>query len=131
MITDTEIKLRPKELADAQNDYLWQTDPELAGLDASPPLTMSFPQYLADYSRVLRHPSAHRRSFAIETRDGQHIGNCTYYGIDQTSGETEMGIMIGNRDYWDKGYGTRSVAVLLEHIFRQTKLKRVYLKTLE
>ena len=117
MITDTEIRLRPKELADAQNDYLWQTDPELAGLDASPPLTMSFPQYLADYTSILRRPPSRRRSFAIETRDGQHIGNCTYYGIDEISGDAEMGIMIGNQDFWDRGYGTRGVTALLEHIF--------------
>ena len=59
-----------------------------------------------------------------------HIGNCTYYGIDRTKGEAELGIMIGNRDYWDKGYGTDAVTTLVDYILRRTKLNRIYLKTL-
>ena len=39
--------------------------------------------------------------------------------------------MIGDRDYWDKGYGEDTVATLVDYIFRETGLKRVYLKTLE
>ncbi|GAI42350.1 unnamed protein product, partial [marine sediment metagenome] len=40
-----------------------------------------------------------------------------------------LGIMIGNRDYWDKGYGADTVTTLLSYIFHQTDLKRIYLKT--
>lgn len=131
MITNTKITLSDKKLADATNDYAWQTDPELARLDGTSPLTMPFPRYLADYASILRYPYLGRYSFAIETRDGKHIGNCTYYHIDETRGEAELGIMIGHRNYWDKGYGTAAVTALISHIFRQTNLKRIYLKTLD
>jgi len=135
MINGNKIMLRDKKLADAKDDYTWQTDPELAQLDAVPPLATSFPQYLLDYTRELRY-SPHirpliRRRFAIETLDGKHIGNCTYYGINKTKGETELGIMIGNRDYWDKGYGADAVSTLVSYIFREANLRRIYLKTLE
>ncbi len=95
-----------------------------------PRLTAPFPQYLSDYTSELRYPSLARRRFAIETLDGKHIGNCVYYDINETKGKAELGIMIGNRDYWDKGYGTDAVSTLVSYILRETKLKRIYLKTL-
>jgi RimJ/RimL family protein N-acetyltransferase len=130
MIVGGKIKLRGKRLADAPDDYAWQTDPELAELDAAPLRTITFPQYLAEYTSELHYPSLTRHRFAIETLDSEHIGNCSYYGVNKTKGEAELGIMIGNRSYWDKGYGADAVSTLVNHIFRQTKLNRIYLKTL-
>jgi len=129
MITGTKIKLRDKRPADALDDYTWRTDLELAQLDATPLLTITFPQYLSDYASEVRYPSPTRRPFAVETLDGKHIGNCVYYNINDTKGEAELGIMIGDRDYWDKGYGSDAVTTLVSYIFRQTNLKRIYLKT--
>ena len=70
------------------------------------------------------------KRFAIDTLDGEHIGNCSYYNYDEARGETEFGIMIGNRDYWNDGYGSDVVTTLIDHIFNTTKLNRIYLKTL-
>ena len=126
-----KVRLRGKQLADAKNDYTWQTNPELAQLDASPVLAMSYDQYVADYSTELRWPNAHRRVLAVETLDGKHIGNCVYYNIDERHGDAEIGIMIGDRFYWDDGYGTDIVRTLVDHVFSETKIRRLYLKTLE
>jgi len=103
MIADSKVRLREKRLADATVDYVWKIDPELNQLDAAPLLSISFQQYLSEYTRELRYPPPTRKRFAIETLDGKHIGNCTYYGIDKAKGEAELGIMIGDRNYWDKG----------------------------
>ncbi|NQT31243.1 MAG: GNAT family N-acetyltransferase [Deltaproteobacteria bacterium] len=130
MTGDGKTRLREKGLGDAGYDYSWQTDPELAALDAISPPSLSYPEYLARYAVELRYPSAQRQRFAIETLDGQHIGNCTCYAIDHKRGKAEIGIMIGNRDYWDKGYGADAINKLLEYIFGQTRLNRLYLKTL-
>ncbi len=131
MISGSKIKLREKRLADAPDDYAWHADPELAALDAAPLLNISYPRYLDDYTSEMRYPTPNRQRFAIETIDGKHIGNCTYYGIDETRGDAELGIVIGNRNYWNKGYGADAVTTLVNHIFHQTKLNRIYLKTLE
>ena len=131
MITDNRIRLRNKRLTDAQSDYTWQTDPELARLDAASLLTATFAQYLSDYASELNYPSPSRHQFAIETLEGKHIGNCVYYDINETKGEAELGIMIGNRDYWDKGYGADAVTTLVNYIFCQTNLNRLSLKTLD
>ena len=106
MIIGRKVKLRDKRLDDALNDYTWQADPELARLDAVPRLTVTFPQYLLAYTSELRFASSARYRFAVDTLDDKHIGNCAYYGINEAKDEAELGIMIGDRDYWDKGYGT-------------------------
>jgi len=131
MIISNKIRLREKRLVDALNDYIWHTDPELAQLDAAPLLAMTFSRYLSNYASELRYSPSTRYSFAIETQDGKHIGNCVYYGVDETKGEAELGIMIGDRDYWDKGYGADTVTTLVSYIFRRTNLNRIWLKTLD
>lgn len=130
MITGSKIRLRNKKIDDARDDYTWQTDAELARLDAAPRLTIAFPIYLIDYADELCYPSSARYQFAIETLDGKHIGNCSCYNIDETMSEAELGIMIGDRDYWDKGYGSDAVSTLVNYIFQHTNLQRIYLKTL-
>ena len=131
LITGEKVSLRVKRLSDAQKDYAWQTNPELARLDAMPLLVVSLPRYLLNYANELRRPTLTRHQFAVETLDGDHIGNCTYYNVDAAAGEAELGIMIGDSNLWDKGYGSDAVMTLVRHIFRQTELKRIYLKTLD
>jgi len=130
MITGTMVKLRKKKLADALDDFNWQTDPELAELDALTVPKITFRQYLSDHTAEMLYSSATKRQFGIETINGKHIGNCGYYAVDEAKGEAELGIMIGNRDYWSKGYGCDAVNALVKHIFTQTNLNRIHLKTL-
>ena len=51
MITGNKIILREKRMADAEDDYAWETDPELAQLDAAPTIAISYSQYLSDYTK--------------------------------------------------------------------------------
>lgn len=131
MIDGTKIRIREKKWEDARNDYDWHIDEELSDLDAVAPLKMPYSVYLEEYRDQLRHPSSHRLNYAVETLTGKHIGNCVYYNIDRKNGEAEVGIMIGDRDYWDQGYGTDAMKTLVDYIFRNTNFKRLYLKTLE
>ena len=130
-IKGEKVILREKRIEDAADDYAWRSDEELARLDATRTLHMSFEDFTRYSKEELAFPSPRSKRISIDTLDGSHIGNCMYYDIDPRRGEAEMGVMIGNRDYWSRGYGTDSVAVLLSHIFTTTPLTRVYLHTLE
>ena len=123
--------MRQKRLGDAANDYAWRRDTELSRLDATAPLLSSFEEYLKGYAEELRYPGKGHRRFAIETMDGKHIGNCAYFNINEAEKEVELGIMIGDRAYWNQSYGADAVVILLNHIFSQTQMERVYLKTLD
>jgi len=45
--------------------------------------------------------------------------------------QAELGIVIGDRDYWSNSYGYDAVTTLLDHCFNEKKMERVYLHTLE
>jgi len=127
-----KVVLREKTPEDAFEDYDWQRDPELAHLDGISPTKMTFEEYQAKYMREMRYfVTGFRHFMAIDTLEGIHIGNCAYYGMDEEETETELGILIGNREYWNKGYGEDVVTTLVSHVFETTELKRIYLKTLE
>ncbi len=125
------IVLRDKKFEDAENDYRWRSDPELARLDAAIPLTMSFERYLKLFEDQMKYPTPGSHHYSIETLDGLFIGNCMYYDMDTVNREAELGIVIGDRDYWNGGYGYDAVTTLLDHMFNARNLKRVYLHTLE
>ena len=125
------IVLRDKLFQDAENDYRWRSDPELARLDAAIPLTMSFERYLKLFEDQLKYPTPGSHHYSIDTLAGLFIGNCMYYDLDTVNREAELGIVIGDRDYWSDGYGYDAVTTLLDHMFNARNLKRVYLHTLE
>ena len=122
--------IREKRLQDAPDDYAWRTDEEMARLDATRPITMSFEEFLKYSREELAYASPNSKRLAIDTLDGRHIGNCMYYDIDTKRGQAELGIMI-DREFWGQGYGTDTVDALLAHIFTTTSLRRVYLHTLD
>ena len=131
VIAGEKVVLRKKRIEDAEDDYAWRTDEELARLDATKPLRMTFKDFQRFSKEELDYSYPSSRRLAIDTHDGLHIGNCMYYDIDVRRSEAELGIMIGDRAYWSRGYGTDSVDTLLQHIFGTTPLDRVYLHTLD
>ena len=130
MLTGVKVRLRPKRLGDAFNDFSWARNPELAKLDGVTPTRLPFPEYVLALDEELAQPGQGRR-FAIETLSGKHIGNCMYYDVDTGLGLAELGILIGIRAYWSKGYGADAVSLLLGHLFTTLPLRRVLLHTLE
>ena len=125
------VLLRDKRLEDAEFDYIWRSDPELARLDAAYPLTMNYDRYLKIFQDQVRYPTPGSHHFGIEVAAGKFIGNCMYYDLDSVNREAELGIVIGDRDYWSGAYGYDAVVTLLEFMFSIRNLKRVYLHTLQ
>lgn len=126
--TGTKVRLRYKCFQDAVNDYAWRKDEELCRLDATHIFTGSFEAFCELYNDQQIYSGSYQ--FAIETLDGKHIGNCSYYSIDNILQEAEMGIMIGDKGFWNQGYGQDALGISLDYILSQTNLKRIYLKTL-
>lgn len=126
-----KVVLREKRISDAMKDYSWSIDKELSELDAASPMKLTFQQALILYEEEMHYLSSRRHRFAVDILNGEHIGNCMFYDVNEARGEAELGIMIGDRRYWSKAYGTDAVKTLLRHIFTATKLNRVYLHTLD
>ncbi len=59
------------------------------------------------------------------------IGNCGIYQIDWVNRTAEIGINIGNKSYWNKGFGTEATVLLLAFAFHILNLNNVMLRVLE
>jgi len=129
-ILGKKIKLRSKRIEDAAAEYRWRTDPELCRLDANQPLASSFEEYVRWYREELFYINQGCH-FAIDTLSEQYIGNCSYFNFDDTRKEAEMGIMIGEKDYWNRGYGADVIKTSLNYIFSHSPIETVHLKTLD
>ena len=92
---------------------------------------MTFERYLKTYQDQLKYPTPGSHHFATDTLDGKMIGNCMYYDLDSVNLTAEVGIVLGDRDYWSNAYGYDAVVTLLQFLFDERNLKRVYLHTLE
>ena len=123
-----KVVLREKKLDDAVEDYVWRRDSELSELDATRPISMSFSDYHRYTQEELRYDSYYSVRLAVDTLDGIHIGNCMYYDINDRRQEAELGIMIGNRDYWSQGYGSDAIKTLIdEQLAKNARTKGAYL----
>ena len=74
--------------------------------------------------RVLRD----KTDFTIEA-DGACIGHCGLFHFDVASRHCELGIAIGEKEYWGRGYGREAVRLLLDYAFRVRNFRRVWLET--
>jgi len=71
---------------------------------------------------------------AIEARTGKSwklIGTIGFNQIDSHNRSAEIGIMIGEKDFWNKGYGSDAMRVMITHGFDDIGLNRVYLHVFE
>ncbi|HEY7268971.1 MAG TPA: GNAT family protein [Dehalococcoidia bacterium] len=125
------IVLRAKTMQDARQDYDWRCDAELATFDAARPFGGSFPEYMSIFGDELSYPSPYRRTLGVEDLGGRHIGNVMYYNVDYQRREAEIGVTIGVKDYWSRGYGTDLIRTFVRYLFQNTILDRIYLKTLD
>lgn len=70
--------------------------------------------------------------FAIRRlEDQQLIGEIDLDGVLWTHGESFVGIGLGEREYWGKGYGTDAMRVILKYAFSELNLYRVSLNVFD
>jgi RimJ/RimL family protein N-acetyltransferase len=67
-------------------------------------------------------------TFAIRLLENdQLIGSCGVHSPDWKNRCADVGIAIGDPDYWGKGYGTDAMSLLLRYSFLELNLHRVEL----
>ena len=103
-------------------------DVELAG-GGDPPMPQSLVRLQAEFDEKAGKGGRDGASFAIEA-DGNLIGQCALFHFEETGHTCELGIGIGNKEYWGQGYGRDAVQVLLDWAFRYRNLHKVWLTTM-
>ena len=127
MISGKKIRLRALEKSDLPKVWEWLNDEEGMWFWAEPSYTPSLAeveQRLAGSQGVASHSC---KQFIIETQEGIPIGRIFYDHLDTKHQRTEVGIQIGEKEYWGKGYGTDAMIAFLNYLFNELRLHRVYL----
>lgn len=130
MIYGQKTRLRRIEREDIPTFVRWFGDPDVRDfLLINRPISKAeeekwFENQLQDDSSEL---------FAIETNDQEatHIGNIGLHDINWLHRHAELGIVIGEKAYWNKGYGSDAIRTLLGFAFHEMNLHRIYLRVYE
>jgi UDP-4-amino-4,6-dideoxy-N-acetyl-beta-L-altrosamine N-acetyltransferase len=128
MIYGAITRLRRIERDDIPTFVRWFADPDVREF-----LLINRPISIAEeeqwFAQQLQSQNA--ELFAIETNDGIHIGNIGLHDINWVHRAAEMGIVIGHKQYWGKGYGSDAIRTLLRFAFDEMNLHRVQLTVYE
>jgi RimJ/RimL family protein N-acetyltransferase len=123
------IRLRAAEQADLKKFHEWVNDPEVTrGLALYLPMSFTDEE---NWFNSLAKRDQKEKPLVIEIKKGKAwkmIGNCGVFDIDSVNRSAEVGIMIGEKSEWNKGYGSETMALLASHCFETLNLNRVSLK---
>ena len=117
--------------ASAEQFARWDRDMEyLRLLDSDPRRLLTAKQITAEIEK--QEAAGQEIAFVIRTlADDQMIGFVGLDGISWPHGDSFVGIGIGDRAYWGKGYGTDAMRVLLRYAFTELNLFRVSLNVFD
>lgn len=126
MLTGDRVVLRPTRPEDYPTLYEWRVDvPTWTEMSSSPVWPLTLADFGEFYDRMVRGKEA--AEFAIDV-DGELVGRCGMFGVDELSRHAEVGISFGP-GHRGKGYGRDAIRVLLRYGFAHRNLHRVWLET--
>jgi RimJ/RimL family protein N-acetyltransferase len=92
-----------------------------------PPMPQTLARLQAEFDQQVAKGGRDGAWFAIEA-DGAFIGQCGLRDFNETDRTCELGITIGDKAYWGRGYGRDSVNTLLNYAFHYRNMRRVWLR---
>ncbi len=113
----------------AKQEVRWQRDSEFMRLAAPDPLSLSSEKKIKEdlEKRFEKGPQPERHLFSVRTlADDKLIGDLGLW-VNLIHSEAWVGLGIGDRDFWSKGYGTDMMKIALRYAFLELGLQRVSL----
>jgi RimJ/RimL family protein N-acetyltransferase len=121
------VRLRAYELSDLDALMTWVNDEEVTRNLAAP---MIYPLSRATEENYLSANAVGNdaeRRWAIETLAGEYLGGISLMTIDWINRSAQVGIVIGSKPNWGKGFGTDAMRLVLRFAFDKMNLHRVWL----
>lgn len=119
----TLAAIRPVQVEDLAALKAWDEDPDIIAL-----MGQKFPELQEEEWSKAALSRRNRRPMAIETHEGQLIGEIELAQINWRAGTAEMRICIGEKGYWGLGFGHEALELLLGYAFSGLGLFQVYLR---
>ena len=111
----------------------WSRDTEFRRLMDSGVFPMKSQKNLQSMvEKDLEEQSINQHWFSIRKLDDDKLlGDIDLFVVDWSGRNAFVGLGIGERDYWGKGYGTDVMKVILRYAFTEINLNRVTLNVFE
>lgn len=124
-IEGKNICLREIQISDVKKNYYnWMRDPEVNQY-----LESRFEKWsvrrLKNYVKEIK---INRDNFfwaIILKETGRHIGNIKLGPINRKHGFADLGIIIGEKPYWGKGFATEAITLVADYAFKKLKLNKL------
>ena len=126
MIEGKLVNLRALEMSDLDKNVEWFNDREVTRH-----ISMRYPLPRAAEDEWLKGMVGSMMAygqnvfFAIETKDGQYIGNINFHQVYPENRKARLGITIGEKSHWSQGYGTDALRTLCRFGFEEMNLNRI------
>jgi RimJ/RimL family protein N-acetyltransferase len=122
------VYLRPAEKDDLERFVRWFADAEVTRY-----LALRAPFSLAAeerwFEQMLGSQGKRDYHFVIcLLEDDTPIGTAGLHNINGMEGNAEFGISIGEKAYWNQGYGTEALHAICDFGFGALRLERIYLQ---
>jgi RimJ/RimL family protein N-acetyltransferase len=123
-MTGKKCYLSPIDINDVEKFTEWLNDLEITKY------LILYPQIISieNEKGYLEKLSKEHIYSIIDIDNNELIGNCGYGDIDHLNQTAEVGIFIGNKKYWNKGYGTEALSLLLDYGFKALNLHNISLR---
>ncbi|MRH43245.1 GNAT family N-acetyltransferase [Aquibacillus halophilus] len=123
------VRLRELTLEDVEDRYQWCLD---KGLTKHLNMPEKYPPFSREetqnWIKMCINKTNGYEQKAILTEEGKHIGWVDLKNIDKLNKHAELGIAIGDKSYWGKGFGLAAMEEMLLWGFNELELNKIWLR---
>jgi len=123
------VYLRRPTMHDASYVFRWERDEEVWRYDPHRPYAQNMVEFLPIFSRNYVQGNGRQFWFIIEDEQHTPIGTITYFNVDYRLGQAEVGLGLGDKTRWGRGYGPEAIRTLVQYLFSQAGFIRIYAET--
>ena len=130
-LSGQRVYLRALEVADVNERYLgWLHDAEVARYLEVGRFPVS-ENDLTGWIETFSDPTKAMAFAIVDKATNLHIGNITLHSINWVHRTAEMGTMIGDKQFWGKGYATETRSLLIACAFERWGLRKLTVGNVE
>ncbi len=130
-IRGKRVRLTPLQIENIHTHFQWNNDPELNRLDSELPFREERFGTFKRRFELMMQPTAMDVDLEIHEIDGPLIGVVYISEISRHNRHCRVGLSIGDRDYWGRGFGREALELVLAYCFDELRMHRVAAETFE